>query len=166
MAALYLHNALFANDPHPTSTTTPLEHPSSSTHLGRASTSSRTTNSHQHQHPPQDRHQSTQSLVLSDNSHPSESHFHGAYSESSGGHERLVTRPSGSQSQHAEVSPGFTSLPSMESVGPSPISARDRRRQWELAVRKRLQRLRWARRSVLILIGEVFFIDRSAVHRR
>ena len=155
MAALYLHNALFANDP---TTSTLTDPPSTSTHHGRASTSSRTTNSHHFQHHPQDRHLSSHSLVLSDNSHPSESVFHGAYSESSGGHERLVARLSGSQSHHAEeLSPGFTSFPSMESVGPSPISARERRRQWELALRKRLRRLRWARRSVLMLIGGCLF---------
>lgn len=150
MAALYLHNALFTNDPPHISA--PPEQTSSLTHHARASTSSRTTSSHQHhQFIPHDRHQSTQSLVVSDNSHPSEL-LHGAYTESSGGHERLVVRQSGSH--HVEVSPGHNSFPSMESEDPSPISARERRRQWEVTLRKRLRRIRWARRGVLLLIGE------------
>ncbi|CAL1698185.1 unnamed protein product [Somion occarium] len=128
MAALYLHNALFANDPPQT--------PS----LAHRASSSRT---------PHDRHLSSQSLVTlrtttSEHSHPSEPLLHGAYSESSGGHELLTRHP-------GYPNPPIPGLdPTLESAA---LGQRERRRQWELAIRKRLRYLRWGKRSLLLLIG-------------
>ncbi|KAI0077004.1 hypothetical protein K474DRAFT_1173425 [Panus rudis PR-1116 ss-1] len=134
MAALYLHNALFGHEP-------PQPPPS----LTRRRSSS---------HVPLDRHLSSQSLVTlrtttTEHSHPTEPLLNTAYldTSSSVGHQRS---PSGQPTRPDAHRIALQPTLSFES---DPVSHREQRRRWELALRSRLRRLRWGKRSVLLLIG-------------
>jgi hypothetical protein len=129
MAALYLHQALFANDA-PSSPS--LAHRSSQGHHDYPSLSTVTL------------HTST-----SEHSHPTEPLLHGPYPQVSAYQDILSNQPIFSE-------PSRTSWTTALSLSGDPLTSRERKIHWERLVRTRLYRLRWARRVLRSVIGKLF----------
>ncbi|KAI0946294.1 hypothetical protein AcV7_010309 [Taiwanofungus camphoratus] len=131
MAALYLHQALFASEPSPPPT------------LAHRSPGSRT---------PHDRQLSSVSSVTlrttshSDHSHPTEPLLHPPSSESSVYLDLLSRQPHHPDGSGSGPNTGLN-------LEGDPVTVSERRGHWERVVRKRLRRLRWTRRSLLVIIG-------------
>ncbi|KAI0791036.1 hypothetical protein C8Q75DRAFT_86218 [Abortiporus biennis] len=128
MAALYLHNALFTNEPQ-----TPPVVARRTPSIGRN----------------HDRQLSSVSSVTlrtstSEHSHPTEPLLHSPYNESAF-HELIPRQP-----VHLDRGVNFDTSLSLETAS---VGHRERRRAWELARRKRLKRLRHVKRALLLLIG-------------
>lgn len=124
MAALYLHQALFPDDtPSP-----PVSHRPSRAHQSRqlSSISSVTLN------------------TASENSHAPLVPGVDSFTESSAYLDLLTRQP-----PHPSEGSAITQL----SLHGDPITDRERRTVWERAVRKRLRRLKWARRLLRGVIG-------------
>lgn len=132
MAALYLHQALFASEPSPPPT------------LAHRSPGSRT---------PHDRQLSSVSSVTlrttshSDHSHPTEPLLHPPSSESSVYLDLLSRQPHHPDGSGSGPNTGLN-------LEGDPVTVSERRGHWERVVRKRLRRLRWTRRSLLVIIGK------------
>ncbi|GJE88987.1 hypothetical protein PsYK624_050760 [Phanerochaete sordida] len=118
MAALYLHQALFANDTPPPSAQ-PLRNSRGPHDLSLSGVTLRTS--------------------TSEGSHPTEPLLNGPYGPSAAYQDILASQPVYSESHRASWT---TAL----SLAGDPLSATERKRHWELQIRAKLRRLRWAKR--------------------
>ena len=128
MAALYLHQALFANDSLPTpvqahrSSRGPHDYPTLSAVTLRTSTS--------------------------EHSHPTEPLLHGPYPQDSAFQDILSSQPVYSESSRTSWNTGL-------SLSGDPLTPLERKSHRERLVRRKLRRLRWARRVLRGIIGEM-----------
>ncbi|TFK92158.1 hypothetical protein K466DRAFT_643503 [Polyporus arcularius HHB13444] len=138
MAAVFLHNAIFTTEP------PSLAHPQSGPHPHW-----------QHRAPnrrlPHDRQLSSVSTVTlqtstSEHSHPTEPLIHPGSSASSVYLDLLARQPTHPSSPPPARGSGLT-------LRGDPVTARERRTQYEQTVRRRLKRLRWAQRALFVIIG-------------
>lgn len=136
MAALYLHQALFAPEP---SVPPVLAHTSPPSFRHGSSIQV-------------DRHLSSVSSVTlrtastSDYSHPTEPLLRPLDSEPSAYLELLSTQPQYPNNHGTPDAP--------LALDGGPVIPSERRSRWERRIRRRLRRLRWSRRTFLIIIGE------------
>ncbi|RDX47657.1 hypothetical protein OH76DRAFT_726007 [Lentinus brumalis] len=139
MAAVFLHNAIFTTEP---ASPPSLAHPQSGPHPHW-----------QHRAPnrrvPHDRQSSVSTVTLqtstSEHSHPTEPLIHPGSSESSVYLDLLARQPTHPSSPPPARGSGLT-------LRGDPVTARERRTQYEQMVRRRLKRLRWAQRALLVII--------------
>ncbi|KAI0331335.1 hypothetical protein GY45DRAFT_629593 [Cubamyces sp. BRFM 1775] len=134
-AAVFLHNAIFTTEPPP---------PASLAHRGHASPP------HHHRRGPHTRQLSSVSSVTlqtstSEHSHPTEPLIHPGSSESSVYLDLLARQPTHPSSPPPTSTRGLT-------LQGDPVTPRERRNIWEKAIRRRLKRLRWAGRVLLVVI--------------
>ena len=148
MAAVFLHNAIFATDP-PAPPPSAVAHrgaphsPPSSPHPhGRSSSGAR----HAHDRTLSSVSLQTLQTLPSDQSHPTESLIHGADDSASTVYLDLLARQPKHPSSPATMG-GLT-------LQGDPLSARERRVQRERTVRRRLRRLRWVQRALWAVIAE------------
>ncbi|KIP03030.1 hypothetical protein PHLGIDRAFT_130393 [Phlebiopsis gigantea 11061_1 CR5-6] len=118
MAALYLHHALFASE---TPAPPPLSRPSNGLQhqLSLSSVTVRTS--------------------TSEHSHPTEPLLHGPYPQAAAYQDILASQPIYSETSRTSWTTGL-------SLTGNPVTSRERKRQWERQVRRKLRRLRWAKR--------------------
>ncbi|KAJ2965894.1 hypothetical protein NUW54_g13963 [Trametes sanguinea] len=142
-AAVFLHNAIFTNEPPapPASIAPRVSIGSTSTGHGRSSN---------HRRGPHMRQLSSVSSVTlqtstSEHSHPTEPLIHPGSSESSVYLDLLARQPTHPSSPPPTRGTGLT-------LQGDPVTQRERRNIWERAVRRRLQRLRWAGRALTVII--------------
>ncbi|KAI0693091.1 hypothetical protein C8T65DRAFT_668748 [Cerioporus squamosus] len=142
MAAVFLHNAIIATEP---ASPPSLAHPHP--HFGPHPTQHRAPN----RRTTHDRQLSSVSSVTlqtstSEHSHPTEPLIHPGSSESSVYLDLLARQPTHPSSPPPARGSGLT-------LQGDPVTARERRTQYERMVRRRLQRLRWAQRALFVIIG-------------
>jgi len=132
MAALYLHQALFAPEPSVPPILSPSPHVQlPNRQLSSVSTVTLRTTSH------------------SDHSHPTEALLSPVDTESSAAYLDLLSRQ-----PHHPSSPGSRTDVPLNLEG-DPMTPGERRSRWERRVRRRLRRLRWTKRTLLVVIGEL-----------
>ncbi|OBZ74938.1 hypothetical protein A0H81_05510 [Grifola frondosa] len=148
MAALYLHNALFASEP------------SVPPALAQRSLDRRNT----HERQPSSVSSVTFQTATSEHSHPTEPLIQ--RSSGSSAYLDLLSR----QPNHPDHGPR-DSFNSGLSLRGDPVTPQEVRSHWERSVRRRLRRLRWAKRTLLVVIGgwagynTVRYYVAAALHR-
>ncbi|CDO68745.1 hypothetical protein BN946_scf184989.g11 [Trametes cinnabarina] len=142
-AAVFLHNAIFTNDPSapPASIGHRVSIGSASTGHGRSSN---------HRRAPHMRQLSSVSFVTlqtstSEHSHPTEPLIHAGSSESSVYLDLLARQPTHPSSPPPARGTGLT-------LQGDPVTQRERRNVWERAVRRRLKILRWVGRGLTVIL--------------
>ena len=129
MAALYLHHALFTPDsPSPPSVAHRSSH--GSHHYSSPSSATLRTSTSEH-------------------SHPTEPLLNGPYLQAAAYQDILANQP-----VYSEVSRTTSWTTAGLSPSGDPVTSRERRGQWERFVRRKLRRLRWAKRGFKGVIGE------------
>ena len=129
MAALYLHHALFATDP-----PSPPSLAHSSSH-----------GSHHYSSPSS----VTLRASTSEHSHPTEPLLNGPYLQAAAYQDILANQPVYSEASRTSWTAGL-------SLSGDPVTARERKRQWERQVRRKLRCLRWAKRVLKGVIGRAY----------
>ena len=127
MAALYLHQALFANDT-PPPTAQPYRNSRGAYDLSLSTATLRTSSS--------------------EHSHPTEPLLTGPYAPSIAYQDILANQPVLSEANRTSWTTGL-------SLAGDPVTSTERKRQWERLVRKKLRRLRWAKRVLEAIIGKI-----------